>query len=495
MINENEKTIAGPPGRLYFHKLSDDPDRRQLAAFLFSGQYRNIVIFGGEYEAKDLVMELAQRAQSIPPIRNLGFLVTNNRDDLRNPDTDILYFVSMMNPYDIKQFRYIVHICGYSGDIIVPESEKPAVDVTGPDGFAPAFEQWDRLPDGIDSPKSRMEFMDECTNSIVVPIAPRRLAASELEYVAQRRKIISDPAPLPPSMYLWPLQPFETARPIAEYCFPCAGTYRLTWSFARLLLHHGWSVKDNISLGRNSKYVNSLRTKSGFECPRREDFENVINMHINSLDYFQCREIHENVSLSPFTGSNCTFVVLLRDPRDIITSYYHTSIFTKSNETNGNYSHSEWLLHLLQGGPHFNFVKENYVLLWPDAKTMVDYFLTVLESPNMHFIRFEDMHRNDPLALKDISTRIGIYPHPFINFTDVCFIFTSYLSTFEHQTKGKRQRGVDGILKDKRHSSCRKGVTGDWRNLFTPEIVDLFKEMTGDGLVRLGYEKDTNWSL
>jgi len=42
-------------------------------------------------------------------------------------------------------------------------------------------------------------------------------------------------------------------------------------------------------------------------------------------------------------------------------------------------------------------------------------------------------------------------------------------------------------------SFFRKGVVGDWRNHFTPADIQLFKQLTGDLLVRLNYETHTDW--
>lgn len=39
----------------------------------------------------------------------------------------------------------------------------------------------------------------------------------------------------------------------------------------------------------------------------------------------------------------------------------------------------------------------------------------------------------------------------------------------------------------------RKGVSGDWRNHFSVEDKNVFKELAGDMLLKLGYEKDHNW--
>lgn len=43
-------------------------------------------------------------------------------------------------------------------------------------------------------------------------------------------------------------------------------------------------------------------------------------------------------------------------------------------------------------------------------------------------------------------------------------------------------------------SHFRKGVEGDWQNYFKPEHVAKFKELLGDRLIELGYEKDLDWN-
>jgi hypothetical protein len=51
---------------------------------------------------------------------------------------------------------------------------------------------------------------------------------------------------------------------------------------------------------------------------------------------------------------------------------------------------------------------------------------------------------------------------------------------------------VDAIQPKKSHT-FRSGKTGGWREFFTDEHKRLFKEVAGDLLVRLGYEKNNNW--
>lgn len=51
---------------------------------------------------------------------------------------------------------------------------------------------------------------------------------------------------------------------------------------------------------------------------------------------------------------------------------------------------------------------------------------------------------------------------------------------------------VEAIQPGKSHT-FRSGKTGGWKQHFTDEHKSLFKEVAGDLLVRLGYEKDNGW--
>ncbi len=60
------------------------------------------------------------------------------------------------------------------------------------------------------------------------------------------------------------------------------------------------------------------------------------------------------------------------------------------------------------------------------------------------------------------------------------------MSSFERMSN--RKRG-----KEDSASFFRKGVAGDWKNVFTDEDRRVFKEAAGDLLIELGYEKDGRW--
>lgn len=52
---------------------------------------------------------------------------------------------------------------------------------------------------------------------------------------------------------------------------------------------------------------------------------------------------------------------------------------------------------------------------------------------------------------------------------------------------------LEASINPKRSPTFRSGKTGEWKKRFTDEHKVIFKEVAGDLLVRLGYEKDNNW--
>ena len=59
-------------------------------------------------------------------------------------------------------------------------------------------------------------------------------------------------------------------------------------------------------------------------------------------------------------------------------------------------------------------------------------------------------------------------------------------TSFERMARRKRGE-------EESSSFFRKGVAGDWENIFTEEDKQVFKEVAGDLLIKLGYEKDYDW--
>jgi hypothetical protein len=60
-------------------------------------------------------------------------------------------------------------------------------------------------------------------------------------------------------------------------------------------------------------------------------------------------------------------------------------------------------------------------------------------------------------------------------------------ASFEKLSKGRKRGEEDST------SFFRKGVAGDWKNVFTEKDREIFKEEAGALLVKLGYEEDDDW--
>src|SRR5690349_18387444 len=98
-----------------------------------------------------------------------------------------------------------------------------------------------------------------------------------------------------------------------------------------------------------------------------------------------------------------------------------------------------------------------------------------LDQPNVMCIRFEDLvnHREATLeAMLDEVESIG----------------------YHIPTRRKKAMSVlVQAIQPRKSRTFRSGKAGGWREHFTPEYKSLFKDIAGDLLVRLGYEKDNDW--
>jgi sulfotransferase 6B1 len=52
---------------------------------------------------------------------------------------------------------------------------------------------------------------------------------------------------------------------------------------------------------------------------------------------------------------------------------------------------------------------------------------------------------------------------------------------------------LEASINPTKSPTFRSGKTGEWKKHFTEEHKSLFKEVAGDLLVKLGYERDGNW--
>jgi hypothetical protein len=96
-------------------------------------------------------------------------------------------------------------------------------------------------------------------------------------------------------------------------------------------------------------------------------------------------------------------------------------------------------------------------------------------------LRYEDMLADPLKNLTRVADHFLLDSSP----TRIASIIES--NSFQRASRGRASGQED------RSSFYRKGVAGDWRNHFTPEITRLYKNLIGDFLIEYGYEPDDAW--
>jgi hypothetical protein len=163
---------------------------------------------------------------------------------------------------------------------------------------------------------------------------------------------------------------------------------------------------------------------------------------------------------------------IFRDPRDVVVShvFYVTDMETR-------HVHHEYYKSL----PDFNERLNFSILGRPDAQiefsNITDRFepyLGWLDHPEVLAIHFED------LILDRASALTRIMDH---------FLVLAPLPT----SRQLILEFLESSINPTKSPTFRSGKTGEWKKYFTDEHKKIFKEVAGDLLVKLGYEKNNDW--
>jgi hypothetical protein len=163
---------------------------------------------------------------------------------------------------------------------------------------------------------------------------------------------------------------------------------------------------------------------------------------------------------------------IFRDPRDVVIS--HVFYVT---DMEARHVHHQYYSSLPDFDARLNastLGRPDAAVEFPDIATRFAPYLGWLDCPQVLTIHFEDLinERTATLSriLDQLETRISL-PVP-------------------------RQAILDALessIDPKRSPTFRSGKTGEWRKHFTDKHKRIFKDVAGDLLIRLGYEKDDHW--
>lgn len=165
---------------------------------------------------------------------------------------------------------------------------------------------------------------------------------------------------------------------------------------------------------------------------------------------------------------------IYRDPRDVVVShvYYVTDI-------NNRHVHHNYYVNALKD---FDQRLQTSILgrpdlevPFPDIRHRFEPYLPWLERCEVLSLRYEDL-------LQDIRTELERILDHAIQYG---FIFDG--------NHASAIAALQDAIRPSESPTFRSGVMGGWRKHFTPEITRIFKDITGDLLIRLGYEQNQNW--
>jgi adenylylsulfate kinase len=164
------------------------------------------------------------------------------------------------------------------------------------------------------------------------------------------------------------------------------------------------------------------------------------------------------------------FVLMYRDLRDMCVSrYFHVL----NEETQRHYKlyHSlpkeEGILHSI------NIIRKEYV------KWVADWYeVAQANSDKILTVRYEDLHADVSGTMKKV---LSFYEIPYQE------------ALLEKMAETQLRKPV--ALKESlaKGETKRRGIIGEWREHFTQEHKDYFKDFAGPLLIQLGYEQDNEW--
>ncbi len=181
---------------------------------------------------------------------------------------------------------------------------------------------------------------------------------------------------------------------------------------------------------------------------------------------------------------------VIRDPRDVVVSAYFSH----------RYSHptTEWTdFEIYRRKLTDLSIDEGLFLTMEErAHEFREMYAWDYSNPHILEVKLEELTINQHELFSTIFSFLGFLDDSTSEKERIqCSLLTAEALTrivdrnqFSEKAKG-RKPGEEDI-----HSHYRKGVAGDWANYFSDKHIRYFKEHHGDLLIKLGYERGSEWA-
>lgn len=288
---------------------------------------------------------------------------------------------------------------------------------------------------------------------------------------------------------------FKAYIPSIFLAYPCAGTGRFFPVIYQVLNQCGRSMVNYQPLYQSHHFLKHQKWSYPSEQfhQKLKAFSSAQLLPLNALNYMV---IHDEFFHADFCEDfpSMNFVALIRDPRDVLVctyfNYYASRDFEDLNELK-----EERLIQLIEEGLNFQYASTYKI--WPPMRFILSHFLKAVRSEQIYVVRFEDLHSRELEVYGELFEWLQLEQDMFIPELEPLIQQAIPYGSFEHQTRGKFKRGEDNeqrvYVEGIGPSTCRKGISGDWKNHFTPAVKKAFKDVGGVELIGLGYEDGLDW--
>jgi hypothetical protein len=193
-----------------------------------------------------------------------------------------------------------------------------------------------------------------------------------------------------------------------------------------------------------------------------------------NLEYTKRGSLHEHDALADPRLFLChaasdarlpKVVYVLRDPRDVMVSYWHYQKFLgrQMDQTLADYLRRE---------DHWPCEWDAHVASW----------LCPRLHPNLEVVRYEDLHTDAEGSIRRVLDLAGIVC------TDERIRAAVEAARFEKMRKAEERHGVNGRAANSDEKFVRKGRVGGWQEEMGPEALRILEERYGEVMRQVGYQ-------
>lgn len=180
-------------------------------------------------------------------------------------------------------------------------------------------------------------------------------------------------------------------------------------------------------------------------------------------------------------------IILWRDPRDIMVSWYHHCVFVSER------THPAFVEQVRQ-----DLRFEDYEDVRGNLPEFIRYCFTRQRSPRFSWNAFFDAWHGREDCVHTSYEILRIHPVDELMRISEVLGAPSSSEDVERVVERLSFRKMAGRNpgEEKMNTFLRKGIVGDWKNQFSHEAAEVLADYVGDRLIRAGYESESpsGWS-